>query len=148
MRSPRTLALILLVGIASLAPAILWKSGMHIDNGFFSQPSIGALWTGRAEWASLFVAALIFLLKLPLWIPLFLLLPAGWILSLRKGFRWSDLVNPAATCLVFFAFISIYLFSNWPTKTLHIEQSLDRLLYLPALSCILYFLGSLVDDAP
>ncbi len=118
---------------------------MHIDNGFFNPPSIRALWTGRAEWASLLIASLTLVLKTPLWIPLFVLLPAGWILGLRHGFRWSGLLVPAATALVFFAFVSMYLFSNWTTKTLHIEQSLDRLLYLPALSCILYFLLNLTD---
>ena len=92
---------------------------------------------------SLLIASVIFLLKSPLWIPLFLLLPAGWILGLRHGFRWSGLLVPAATTLLFLAFVSMYLFSNWPTKILHIEQSLDRLLYLPALSCILYFLENL-----
>jgi len=143
MRTFRFLAAGALVGIASIVPAILWKSGMHLDNGFFNPPRLGALWTERREWVSLLIASVIFLLKSPLWIPLFLLLPAGWILGLRHGFRWSGLLVPAATTLLFLAFVSMYLFSNWPTKILHIEQSLDRLLYLPALSCILYFLENL-----
>jgi len=145
LRSPKFLALAAAAGIVAILPAIIWKSGMHIDNGFFNPPSIRALWTGRAEWASLLIASLTLVLKTPLWIPLFVFLPAGWILGLRQGFRWSDLLVPAATALVFFAFVSMYLFSNWTTKTLHIEQSLDRLLYLPALSCILYFLLNLTE---
>ena len=142
MRSLRVIAIVALVGVAAIVPTVLWKSGMHIDNGFFTSPSIGAVWTGRAEWVTLLIAALTFLLKLPLWIPLLLLLPAGSILGNRTKFRWSNLLLPAATALLFFAFVSIYLFSTWPTKTLHIEQSFDRLLYVPALSCILYFLES------
>ena len=149
MRTPRFLVLAAAVGAAAIVPALVWKAGLHIDNGFFNPPSLGAVWTGRSEWASLLLAAVIFLLKSPLWIPLFLLLPAGWILGLRRGFRWADALVPTATALLFFAFVSMYLFSNWTSKTLHIEQSLDRLLYLPALSCILYFLGSLDDrDEP
>ena len=146
MRSPRSLFMLSFVGMASIVPAILWKSGMHIDNGFFNHPSLHAAWAGRAEWGFLLATSLIFLFKSPLWIPFFLLLPAGWILSARQGFRWSTLLVPAATALLFLAFVSMYLFSNWPTKSLHIEQSLDRLLFLPALSCILYFLPNLAED--
>jgi hypothetical protein len=132
--------------VAGTLPAILWRFGLHIENGFFNPPSLAALWSGRAEWVSLLIAAVTFLLKSPLWIPLFLLLPAGWILAAKRGFRLSDLIVPAATALLFLAFVSIYLFSNWTSKTLHIEQSLDRLLCLPALSCILYFLESLAGE--
>jgi hypothetical protein len=147
LASPKFLALAAVTGLVAILPAALWKSGMHIDNGFFNPPSIGALWTGRAEWVSLLMASLTLVLKTPLWIPLFLLLPAGWILGTRRGFRWSELLVPAATAVLFFALVSMYLFSNWSTKTLHIEQSLDRLLYIPALSCILYFLLNLADSA-
>jgi len=143
MRSLKFLAQAAVVGLVAILPAVIWKAGLHIESGFFNPPRLAALWTERAEWVSLLIAAVTFLLKSPLWIPLFLLLPVGWLLAAGRGFRWSDLVVPVATALLFLAFVSMYLFSNWTTKTLHIEQSLDRLLYLPALSCILYFLESL-----
>ena len=144
MRSPHFLATTALIGAASIAPTIIWKAGLHIENDFFQTPSLAALWNRRAEWFSLLIAAVTFLLKSPLWIPLFLLLPAGWILGIRQGFQWSGLLIPAATALLFFAFVSMYLFSNWPTKILHVEQSLDRLSFLSAFSCILYFLENLI----
>jgi len=148
MRSPAFLAQAAAVGAAAIAPALIWKSGMHIDNGFFHPASLGGVWTGRAEWVSLLITSLIFLFKSPLWIPIFLLLPVGWIIGNARGFRWPWLIVPAATSLLFFAFVSMYLFSNWTSKTLHIEQSLDRLLFIPSLSCILYFVVSLLNADP
>ncbi len=145
MRTFSFLVRAFLVAVFSLLPAMLWKTGLHIENGFFNPPSLTALWNGRVEWIGLFLVALIFVLKTPLWIPVFLLPPAAWILRLREGVRWSDMIVPVATVVVFLAFVSMYLFSNWTTKALHIEQSLDRLLYLPALSGILYFLETLIE---
>lgn len=145
MRSFGFLAGAVGVAVVSLLPAVIWKSGLQIENGFFDPPSLAALWNGRREWASLCIFALSFVLKSPLWIPLFLLLPIGWVFGLRSGFKWSGLVVPVAIGLFLPTLVSIYVFSNWSTKTLHIEQSLDRLLYLPALSCLLYFLDNLME---
>lgn len=149
MRSPGFLAMAAGLGLAALCPAIIWKSSLQIDNQFFQPASLREVWIHRTEWVSLLVSSLIFVLRSPLWIPLFLLLPVGWILTNARGFAWHNLMIPASTVLIFLAFVSMYLFSNWTTKTLHIEQSLDRLLYIPSLSCLLYFLQSLVSrDLP
>ncbi len=148
MCSPALLVRTAVVSAAALVPTLIWKAGLHVDNGFFTAASLGGVWAGRAEWVSLLTASLIFLSKSPLWIPLFLLLPVGWIIGNARGFRWSALIVPASTALLFLSFVSMYLFSTWTTKTLHIEQSLDRLLYIPSLSCILYFMESVTNPDP
>ncbi len=145
MRSPKFIILALAVSIAAMGPSLIWRAGLDMQNTFFNAPSLHGFWGGRAEWASLLAFSVILVLKSPLWIPLFLLLPVGWVLGNARGLRWSGLIVPAATALLFLAFVSMYLFSNWMTKTLHIEQSLDRLLLIPAFSCILYFADSLLS---
>lgn len=131
--------------IMAVVPAMRWKLGLEIDNGFFASPSIAGLWEARRELGNLFIYGMMIVLKTTLWIPLLILLPVGLILRATRGTRASDWLVPGATAALFCGLVSIYVFSNWPAKPLHMDQSFERLLLVPAFSALLYFLETLSD---